>query len=83
MNMEKAETTDRREYFRNYMRNRYKANPEKARAYKKTQRLLNSEKAPSNQEYCDKFGIYLADVMKIREMIDRLPPEMVKTLLFP
>ena len=80
---EKQTTFDRRKYFREYMRDRYKSNPEKARAYKKTLRLMNSaEKSKEiDPKDCEKFGIYLADVIKIRSIISGFPAEVVKHLL--
>ena len=84
MEKEQQQDNDRKEYFREYMRKRYQANPERVRAYKKTNRLLKKDKVvlPS-PDYCEKFGIYLADVMKIRAMITKMPPDIVKHLLCP
>ena len=79
---ENNNNNNRREYFREYMRSRYKANPQKARAYKKTLRLMKSGEANTvNAKDYEKFGIYLADVIKMRAMISSFPPEIVKHLL--
>jgi len=73
----------RREYFREYMRKRYASNPEKARAYKKTTRLLKKQKKePSiNSKEAETFGVYLADVVKLRGLLSQIPKEMLTQVL--
>ena len=73
---EQMTENNRREYFRNYMRTRYHKDKEVARATKRTQRLKKTNIDISKEE-SDMFGIYLANVIKIRELLSSIPASMI------
>ena len=66
-----------REYMRNYMREKYHGNPLAASQYRKSCRV----KAKYGEEEWKKYGIYLGDVTKLKELIRRLPKEHVLSIV--
>jgi len=69
----------RREYFRKYMHDRYHKDPNKARAYKNTLRL--KKQTNIEEEDVKKFGVYLADVLRIKKMLERIPENFRREIL--
>ena len=67
------------EYMRKYMAERYKKDPLRA----SQQRNSNHIKSKHNisPEECDLYKHYLADVYKIKELIKRIPNELLIKIL--
>jgi hypothetical protein len=72
-------TADKKAYMREYMRNRYNANKDAARLYRSSLRLKGSVDLPS--EEIKEFGIYLADVIKLKKLLTNLPPDVFQKVL--
>ena len=76
--VEQEEATERvntrREYMRKYMKKRYEEEGDKVRAYSKS--LKAKAKYNLSKEELSIYGIYLADVFKIRELFKKLPSEI-------
>ena len=73
------EKTDRRTYMREYMKKRYQENPEKECAYRKTTTCIRVNHLP--KEDVTKYGHYLSDVQKIRDLKKKIPEEFFKLLM--
>ena len=67
-------TNTRREYMRKYMKERYEKDGDRARAYSKS--LKTKAKHNITTEEFNVYGIYLADVFKIKQLKAKLPNEV-------
>ena len=76
--MSSSELT-RKEYMKEYMRNRYHADKEKSRGYKNS--LRYKSKLNISDEDCQKYGNHLADVIKLKTLLEKLPDIIVSELL--
>ena len=70
---------DSEPYMRAYMRQRYQKDPVKATQYRNTCRLKAKVTVPA--EDVERYGIYLADIVSLKKIIARVPPEMLGGLL--
>jgi hypothetical protein len=71
---------NRREYMATYMRQRYNDNLERERAYKRTINLKKKNivlDATDEQE----FGVYLADILKLRKIIQTIPQDLLNKVI--
>ncbi len=66
--------TKKQEYMKKYMYNRYHNDIENVRAYNNSLKYKNRNKI-SDIDF-KKYGIYLADVAKLRKIIEKLPKEL-------
>ena len=71
--------TNRREYMREYQRQRYNANLEKARAYQQSLKL--KKKLNIKDELWEKYNYHLSDIMKLIKIIEHVPPELILEVL--
>ena len=79
-NQEPSKEEKRREYMRKYMKERYNKGGDSARAYNNS--LKVKAKHNLTKEDFKEYGLYLADICKIRELKNKLPTEMwVKCIL--
>ena len=69
----------RKNYMKEYMRNRYHADKEKSRGYKNSLRY-KSKLNISDEDY-QKYGNHLADVIKLKTLLEKLPDTIVSELL--
>jgi len=70
----------RREYMANYMRKRYTDNLQRERAYKRT--LTLKKKNTLIDETDEKeFGVYLADILKLRKIIQTIPQDLLAKVI--
>lgn len=69
-----SETNTRREYMRKYMKERYEKDGDRARAYSKS--IKAKAKHNITTEEFNVYGIYLADVFKIKQLKAKLPNEI-------
>ena len=76
---EQPTQTTRQEYLRDYMRQRYHKDKTISRAYKNTLRLKKANSSISCEDQ-QKFGIYLANVIKIRKLKATIPPDMIQDI---
>ena len=76
---ENQDKARRNEYMRNYMRNRYQKDPEKARQYRNT--LRAKSKYEVSAEDSTRYGIYLADVLKLKKILAVIPRQHVEEVI--
>jgi len=69
----------RREYFREYQRKQYWADLQKGRSYKKS--MAVKKKLNLGYDVWGKYKHHLADVLKLREIVQRLPREFLNEVL--
>jgi len=69
----------RREYNREYQRQRYNADPEKGRAYKKSMQI--KKQLNVGEALWNKYKHHLADILKLTEIARRLPREFVMEIV--
>jgi hypothetical protein len=65
----------RREYMRGYMKTYYNMDIDKSRKYNKS--IKYKSKFGVAEEEFKTFGIHLADIMKLRNLLDTLPPDLL------
>lgn len=70
---------ERRAYMREYMRNRYNADITNSRKYKNALKYKSKFELPD--EDFKTFGVHLADVVKLRRILNALPQELVAIVL--
>jgi len=70
---------ERRAYMREYMRNRYNADLTTSRKYKNAMKYKAKFELP--KEDFETFGVHLADVVKLRRILDTLPQEIIAIVL--
>jgi hypothetical protein len=68
-------------YIRKYMREHYLANTEKMKQYRKSCRLR--QKCNIHEDEWKKYGEHLADIMKLREIVNRLPQKFLLEVITP
>jgi len=66
-------------YITTYMRNRYRADPQSARAYRNS--LRYKKRYGLAEEDFEKYGKHLADIVKLKQIVETLPPEFVKEIV--
>jgi len=64
---------------REYMKKRYNANLEVSRAYTKS--IKAKKKNDITDEEFQRYGLHLANVLKLRQIKKELPPEMLAQVL--
>ena len=69
----------RKEYMRNYMRNRYQQDPVKASQYRNSCRAKT--KNGVSAEDSTKYGVYLADILKLKKILAIVPREHVEEVI--
>ena len=70
---------DRREYMRDYQRTKYQEDLVKARAYQQSIKL--KKKLNLSDDLWLKYKHHLADVVRLQELLNRLPAEVVKDIM--
>lgn len=68
-------TADMKTYMREYMKKRYQDNPEQEKAYRMS--YLAKKKANVDEEEFRKYGLHLANVLKLRNLIKKIPKEFL------
>jgi hypothetical protein len=68
-----------RDYNREYMNKRYKSDVVKSRAYQQSIRL--KKKLATTDEEWEKYKHHLADIVKMKQIMERIPRELVLELL--
>jgi hypothetical protein len=71
--------TNRRDYMRDYQRQRYNADLEKARAYQQSLKL--KKRLNLNDELWEKYKHHLADIVKLTKIMEHLPTELIMEVL--
>jgi len=79
--MESQAQTPTEPYMRKYMREKYQADPTKARQYRNSCRI--KAKLNINDADFERYGQYLADVVKLREIVVRIPAEHLQEVITP
>jgi hypothetical protein len=77
--MESKSKQDTKTYMKNYMRQRYHADVEKSRAYKRS--LQYKSRYHLSEEDWKVYKEYLADVYKLRELKAKMPAELFRKCL--
>jgi hypothetical protein len=72
-------TADKKAYMREYMKKRYHANLEGSRAYTKS--LKAKKKNYITDEEFKTYGLHLANVLKLRQIKEELPPEIFQQIM--
>ena len=73
--MESNESKElRRQYMREYMKNRYNLDKEKSRNIRNSYRVIKENNISDEEKI--RYGHYLADIVKIRKLMDRIPNEL-------
>jgi hypothetical protein len=75
-----APNEQRREYMANYMRKRYTDNLQRERAYKRTL-TLKKKNALIDETDEKEFGVYLADILKLRKIIQTIPQDLLAKVI--
>jgi hypothetical protein len=73
------EAEDKARYMREYMKKRYHANLDASRAYTKS--LKAKKKNDVSDEEFKRYGLHLANVLKLRQIKKELPPEILAQVL--
>ena len=66
---------DRQTYMREYMRRRYQNNVEESRKYGNSNKWRRKHNVPPDE--AKEYGIYLADVLKLKRIMNNLPPDIL------
>ena len=72
-------TNSRREYMREYQREKYNADKGKARAYQQSLKL--KKKLHIDDELWEKYKHHLADIIKLTKIMEHLPNELILEIL--
>jgi hypothetical protein len=67
-------TADKKKYIREYMKKRYENDTNGERAYSRSIKFKNKNNI--DDEEFKKYGKYLADVYKLRDIFNRIPNEL-------
>jgi len=67
--------TDRQTYMREYMKRRHQNNIDEARKYGNSNKWRRKNNVPP--EEAKLYGIYLADVLKLKKIMNNLPPDIL------
>ena len=70
---------NRRDYMREYQRERYNADKEKGRCYQQSIKL--KRKLNISDELWDKYRHYLADIVKLQKIMEHVPIELILEVL--
>jgi len=73
--------SSRSEYMREYMRNRYINSRKSANAYRNSCRIKQKLGNLLTTEEINKYGIYLADVLKLKNIISSLPADLLAIVI--
>jgi hypothetical protein len=71
--------TNRRDYMRDYQRQRYNADLEKARSYQQSLKL--KKRLNISDAMWDKYKHHLADIIKLTKIMEHLPAELIQEVL--
>ena len=71
-------TADKTLYMREYMRQYYTKDPEKAKAYRNTCRYRRTYDI--SPEEIEKYGVHLANIAKIKKTMAKVPEEFLKEI---
>jgi hypothetical protein len=69
------EQPNRRDYMREYQRERYNADKIKARAYQQSLKL--KRKFNISEELWEKYKHHLADIVKLQKIMEHLPTQII------
>jgi predicted house-cleaning noncanonical NTP pyrophosphatase (MazG superfamily) len=69
----------RKEYMREYQRKRYLQDPDKNKQYRNSLRVRLRDDISS--ELWDKYKHHLADVLKLKELVNKLPEELINEII--
>ena len=70
---------DKSAYMREYMRNRYKQNTTEGKMRRRS--TMAKTKNNISDEEAEKYGIYLYDILKLREMKLRVPLKLLQEII--
>jgi len=70
---------NRRDYMRDYQRQRYNADLEKARSYQQSLKL--KKRMNISDALWDKYKHHLADIVKLTKILEHLPAELIQEVL--
>ena len=76
-----ATKKNRGEYMRQYMAKKYKQNPQAARKYRNTCRARTINNELLSEDDIMKYGIHLADILKLKKIISAIPKEFAIELI--
>jgi hypothetical protein len=79
--MEAQQLQPRTDYMRQYMRNQYQTNPIKMKQYRNSCRVKAKLNIPD--EEFERYKHYLADIVKLREIITRVPTDILLEIIIP
>lgn len=79
LNCETESQKKRKAYMKTYMSNRYYADVEKSRAYLKSSKCKNVNNLDATE--LKKYGGYLADIHKLRQILKILPIDLFNEIL--
>ncbi len=74
-NTKTKKTADKTLYMREYMRQYYTKDPEKAKAYRNTCRLRQFGSVSTEDK--EKYGIHLANIVKVKSILEKIPAEFI------
>ena len=77
--MDKNENREsRRKYMREYMKTRYNLDKEKSRNIKNSIRIIKINDISDEEK--NKYGEYLADIIKLKKIVSKIPKEFVEEI---
>jgi len=68
----------RRKYMREYMKTRYNLDKEKSRNIKNSIRIIKIYDISDEEK--NKYGEYLADIIKLKKIVSKIPKEFVEEI---
>lgn len=71
--------TDRKTYMREYMKRRYQTNVEESRRYGNAVKYRRRHNIPPDE--AKEYGMYLADVIRLKQIISNLPADILSKVL--
>jgi len=66
-------------YMKEYMKKHYHTNHDKVRKYRNS--LNYKKKNNVSEDDCKKYGIHLYNVMKLKELLNEIPPELINDIM--
>lgn len=73
------QSTNYNEYMRSYMKNHYSKNKDKVRKYRNSLNYKKKNNIPN--DVAERYGVFLYNAMKILELLDDMPNEIVDKVM--
>jgi hypothetical protein len=70
-----------RDYMRKYKKTKYDENPDVIKVNNRTRYLKLKGAVELDEEDVKKFGIYLADIIKLRALLQTIPSNLIKDVI--